>query len=76
MQPIQNDFDFFAAHPAARHRFRPPLPDDEFSAAMLSEARAQARGREVLVLVVIDRDASGKPLTRARGLVCLPGGAA
>ena len=71
----ESDFDFFAARSEARHRFRLPLPD-EFSAAILSEARTQARGREVLVLVVIDRDASGRPSTRARGLVCLPGGSA
>jgi len=67
----ESDLQFFRAHPEARHRFRPPLPD-EFSAAILSEAR----GRKVLVLVVIDRDASGRPSTRARGLVCLPGGTA
>jgi hypothetical protein len=71
----ESDFDFFTKRPLARHRFRQPLPD-EFSAAILSEARTQARGHEVLVLVVIDRDASGKPSTRARGLVCLPGGSA
>jgi len=35
-----------------------------------------AGGREVLVLVVSDRDASGMPSTRARCLVCLPGGSA
>jgi hypothetical protein len=69
------DLEFFRRHPEARHRFRLPLPD-EFSAAILSEARIQARGREVLVLVVIDRDASGRSSTRARGLVCLPGGTA
>jgi hypothetical protein len=71
----ESDLDFFAARPSVNERIRLPLPD-EFSAAILSEARTQARGREVLVLVVIDRDARGRPSTRARGLVCLPGGAA
>ena len=71
----EDDRSFFTARPKARHRFRLPFPD-EFSAAILSEARIQARGREVLVMVVIDRDASGIPSTRARGLVCLPGGSA
>jgi hypothetical protein len=71
----ESDHDYFRRRPEARHRFRLPL-HDEFSAAILSEARTQARGREVLVLVVIDRDASGRPSTRARGLVCLPGGTA
>jgi hypothetical protein len=70
----ESDLEFFARRPEARHRFRLPLPD-EFSTAILSEARIQARG-EVLVLVVIDRDARGRPSTRARGLVCLPGGTA
>jgi hypothetical protein len=70
----ESDHDYFRRHPEVRHRFRLPFPD-EFSAAMLSEARIQARG-EVLVLVVIDRDARGRPSTRARGLVCLPGGTA
>jgi hypothetical protein len=67
----EDDRNFFTRCPEARHRFRLPFPG-EFSAAVLSEARIQARGREVLVLVVIDRDAG----TRARGLVCLPGGTA
>jgi hypothetical protein len=71
----ESDHDYFRRRPEARHRFRLPLPD-EFPAAILSEARIQARGCEVLVLVVIDRDARGRPATRARGLVCLPGGAA
>ena len=71
----ESDHDYFRRCPEARHRFRLPLPH-EFSAAILSEARIQARGREVLVLVVTDRDASGQPSTRARGLVCLPGGSA
>jgi hypothetical protein len=71
----EDDLAFFTKRPEARHRFRLPLPD-EFSAAILGEARIQARGREVLVLVVVDRDAGGIPSTRARGLVCLPGGAA
>jgi hypothetical protein len=84
MQPIpppmvdntgEDDRSFFTRRPEARHRFRSPLPG-EFSPAILSEARIQARGREVLVMVVIDRDASGIPSTRARGLVCLPGGTA
>jgi hypothetical protein len=69
----ESDLDFFT-RTKARHRFRAPFPG-EFSAAILSEARLNARGREVLVLVVTDRDASGRPSTRARGLVCLPGGA-
>jgi hypothetical protein len=72
----EDDRSFFTTRPEARHRFRLPFPD-EFSAAILSEAaRIQARGREVLVMVVTDRDASGIPSTRARGLVCLPGGTA
>jgi hypothetical protein len=71
----ESDRSFFTRRPEARHRFRLPFPD-EFSAAILSEARIQARGREVVVLVVSDRDASGMPSTRARGLVCLPGGRA
>jgi hypothetical protein len=71
----EDDRSFFTRRPEARHRFRSPF-DGEFSAAILSEARIQARGREVLVLVVIDRDASGIPSTRGRGLVCLPGGSA
>jgi hypothetical protein len=84
MQPIpppmvddvaEDDRSFFTRRPEARHRFRRPLPN-EFSAAILSEARTQARGREVVVLVVVDRDGSGRPATRARGLVCLPGGTA
>jgi hypothetical protein len=69
----EDDRSFFIRHREARHRFRLPLPG-EFPAAILSEARTQARGREVLVLVVTDRDASGRPSTRARGLVCLPPG--
>ena len=69
----EDDRSFFTRHPEARHRFRLPFPN-EFSAAILSEARIQARGREVLVMVVTDRDASGRPSTRARGLVFLPGG--
>ncbi len=77
--PIDNtgesDLEFFARRPEARHRFRPPFAN-EFSAAILSEARIQAHGREVLVLVVTDRDARGRPSTRARGLVCVPGGTA
>ena len=71
----ESDLAYFRRHPEARHRFRLPLPD-EFSAAILSEARRQAQGREVVVLVVTDRDTSGRPSTRARGLVCLPGGRA
>jgi hypothetical protein len=71
----EDDRSFFTRHPEGRHRFRLPFPD-EFSAAVLSEARIQARGREVVVLVVSVRDASGIPSTRARGLVCLPGGTA
>jgi hypothetical protein len=68
----EDDQSFFTRRPEARHRFRLPFPG-EFSAAILSEARVQARGREVLVMVVIDRDT----WTRARGLlVCLPGGTA
>jgi hypothetical protein len=72
---LEDDQVFFTRRPEARHRFRLPFPD-EFSGAILSEARVQARGREVLGLVVADRDASGIPSTRARGLVCLPGGTA
>jgi hypothetical protein len=84
MQPIprtmvddtgEDDRSFFTRRPEARHRFRAPFPD-EFSAAILSEARTQARGREVLVMVVTDRDASGRPSIRARGLVFLPEGSA
>jgi hypothetical protein len=71
----ESDETFFRRRPEARHRFRLPLAD-EFSAAILSEARTQARGREVLVLVVVERDRAGRPSTRARGLVCLPGGTA
>ena len=71
----EDDETFFRRRPGARHRFRLPLPG-EFSAAILSEARIQARGREVVVLVVSDRDARGIPSARARGLVCLPGGTA
>jgi hypothetical protein len=71
----ESDFEYFSARPWARHRIRSAFPG-EFSAAILSEARIQARGREVLVMVVTDRDASGIPSTRARGLVCLPGGRA
>ena len=71
----EDDATFFTRRPEVQHRFRLPLPD-EFSAAILSEARHQARGREVLVMVVIDRDASGRPSTRARGLVSLPAGTA
>jgi hypothetical protein len=71
----EDDRSFFTRRTEARHRFRPPFPG-EFPAAILSEARIQACGREVLVLVVVDRDAGGIPSTRARGLVCLPGGSA
>ena len=71
----ESDFAYFTKRPQARHRLRQPLPG-EFSTEILSDARIQARGREVLVLVVTDRGASGIPSTRARGLVCLPGGSA
>jgi hypothetical protein len=71
----EDDRSFFTRRPEARHRFRQPFLG-EFPDAILSEARTQARGCEVVVLVVIDRDASGRPSTRARGLVCLPGGTA
>jgi hypothetical protein len=80
MQPIppitvedcgEDDLTFFARHGEARFRFRHPRPDDDFPDAILSEARSHARG-EVLVLVAIDRDTG----TRARAIVCVPGGSA
>ena len=69
----EDDFVYFTRHPGASHRFRLPV-DDEFPDEVMREARIQARGREVLVLVAIDRNASGQPTTRARGLVCIPHG--
>jgi hypothetical protein len=67
----ESDHDFFAARPRARHRIRAAFPG-EFPRKILK----RGQGRTAVVIVAVERDASGRPTRRARGLVFPDGGRA
>jgi hypothetical protein len=66
-----DDLAYFRAHAEARTRIRSPFVG-EFPRKVLK----RARGRQLLVVVAVDRDAAGQPAARARGLVFADGGSA
>jgi hypothetical protein len=67
----ESDLAFFTARPNAKHRIRSAFAG-EFPRRILK----QGRGRPAVVIVTIERDASGRPTRRARGLVFPNGGSA
>jgi hypothetical protein len=67
----QDDLAYFRAHPEARTRIRPTFPC-EFPRVLRRQARA--RGRELVIIVAVERDAVGEPTTRARGIAFTDGG--
>jgi hypothetical protein len=64
----ESDHAFFAVRPWARHRIRAP-----FAGEFPDELLTQGNGRTAVVIVTIQRDASGAT-TRARGIAFIDGG--
>jgi hypothetical protein len=67
----EDDFAYFAARPLARTRIRSAF-NGEFPAKLLKPGG----GRPAVVIVAIERDETGQPTRRARGLVFPEGGTA
>jgi hypothetical protein len=67
----EDDFAFFTARPLARTRIRSAF-SGEFPRRLLK----QGGGRLAVVIVTIERDATGRPTRRGRGLVFPDGGTA
>jgi hypothetical protein len=67
----ESDFAYFTARPLAGHRIRSAFPG-EFPRKLLKPGR----GRPAVVIVAIERDATGRPIRRGRGLVFPEGGTA
>lgn len=65
----QDDLSYFIANPGARTRVRAAIAG-EFP----SQVSRMARGRQLIVLVAIERDAAGQPTTRTRGVYFADGG--
>lgn len=65
----EGDLEFFRARPDARTRIRSPFPG-EFGRKVLK----RGRGRPAIVIVAIERDATGRPTRRARGILFPDGG--
>ena len=67
----EDDFAYFAARPAAKSRIRTAF-DGEVPADLLP----QARGRQAVVIVAIQRNTAGNPVTRGRAFHFIDGGTA
>jgi hypothetical protein len=67
----ESDYDYFTARPWARHRIRAPFPN-EFPDELLTHRD----GGTAVITVVMERDTSGRPTRRARGIVFPEGGTA
>jgi hypothetical protein len=66
-----DDLSYFRANPGARTRIRAAFTNE-----LPRALRRRARGRQLVVLVAVERDASGQPTTRARGVFFADGGTA
>jgi hypothetical protein len=65
----EDDLAYFAARPWARTRVRLAFVG-EFPRKVMK----LARGRDLVVLVAVERDAAGRPTTRGRGVYFVAGG--
>ena len=67
----EDDLTYFRRRPYARTRIRSAFPG-EFPRKILK----RARGRDLVVMVAIERGATGQPMRRARGVYFTEGGRA